>query len=370
MRANSDRSAIRSSTPRVSRVILVIAVVLIGAVAIITIHRFNVTRRVILITTDLPIDDHDGLSWMIGRFSRSFPGYSVELRFAGTEQNQERRNDKTDVYVVSSGSNMQYQLTNGNVVDIPAGVVPTSGYNAGFLDAFSRSSRASNGQVSKTVFAIPIVWAPFGLFVNRSVMQENRVPIPQSWDGMIDAIHSVAGMPAPVPIAIAGSVAGRLELVAKILSLNGGPSAHGLVETFLREGLIHPTSERLTEEDTALMVRDGRVAMVLGPTTLRRFIDVGSAPHIQFVPIPTYDGRPPVVAARVVAASLTRRGAAKSGPRDFIAFSARPEVQEGFVAASGSRPTYNSVHSSARNPDADGAVIARLGRIARLIIVE
>lgn len=329
-------------------------------------------RRVIHVTTDLPGDEREGLSWMIERFSRSFPEYSVDVRYTGAEQNDvtARRRVRTDVFVVSSNSIWEELLANGDLVDIPAQIVPESGYSRGFLDAFSRSNSGRDGRGTSAMYAVPIVWAPYGLFVNRNVMQEKGVPVPRSWDDMIDAIHRVAGTPSPIPIAVAGSVAGRVELVGRALSLNGGPAAHGLFDSLLRDGLIHPTSDRLTEEDTALMVRDGRVAMVLGPTTLRRFIDVGSAPGITFVPIPTYDGRPPVVAAKVVAAGFTRRGADKPSAREFLAFSMRPEVQEGYVAASGSRPIYNSVHSSARVPDAEGAVIAMMARIARLIIVE
>lgn len=340
-----------------------------GVLAALFAPRLLAARRTVVLYTALAPEEQVGLEAVAQGFSRDFPAYTVVYHSmpAGSATPQGR--PRADMYLLGHYALWRELAAGGLLAHVPdtigtgaAGAAITAAYTSGGLTG-------GTGDGSRR-YAVPVLWAPYGVYANRMVLTEKEAAAPESWSALMGALPRIHDHRHPVPLAVAGAVPRRMELAREVFAFNGGADGAAIFDTLLRDGLIHPSSERLDDEDTSAMLLDGRLAMVLAPATIRRSIAPEQLHRVRFYPLLTHDGRPPAVAARVVAAGAARRGLRKPAASAFLEYLTRASTQETWVSAAGSRVTFNAVHPSARVPDAEGATVAALGRIAGVILPE
>ncbi|NCN04290.1 MAG: extracellular solute-binding protein [Spirochaetales bacterium] len=242
-------------------------------------------------------------------------------------------------------------------LDILRSLVDRGYLNQAFLESYGESLGEK---------FLPILWAPYGLFVNRQVFENRGLAFPRTWEELETTTPLVRGTPNPIPLGIPGKRA--IELARWLFDRQG--IGVQVFDQWQNLGLIHPDSPTMSEEDAALLLQDGRIALVLGSLSLLYYLPVESAPNLVFRLLPPRENRSPMIPARIIGALVPDHGGETPGVQELLEFFSRPETQELWVGSVGPQIFLNPIHQEARFPNETGFGISALARNARVIRAE
>ena len=365
--------------------ILLIAALSIGALLVLTavflIVRFREDQKSLSIGTMLSPEEYRGLAYLVERFGEKNPEYRIQLSDGFGES------DNIDLYigairtgigVEESGREILPARRKWATIEVVRRLI-----EAGHLSQTLVTPIGTDGAPVDTpkYSFLPLLWSPYGLFVNLDVIKGKGYEIPLNWQELVDMVPAISGRPRPIPLALAGPRDQRLDQTRWLLTQlgpqpdtrptdRGLPSGQAVFDRWIREGLIHPMTTDLEEEDMALMLGDGRLAMVLAPLEFHRHLPRNAVDSIVFLVIPAHAGRAPAALARVVGAQVRANSIKKPVVKDFVDFLAQPANQELWVNRSGSRITFNALHRQARFPNEEGFRITALNRTMRMLRLE
>ena len=349
--------------------------------AVFLVFRFRDDQKKLHIGAMVSPEEYRGLAYLAEKFGEQNPEYRIQIS-EGIGQSE-----SVDLFVGPIGGGIG---VDGSGREILPGrrnwatleIVSRLFENGHLSQALITPIGADGGPVDTARYGfLPLLWSPYGLFVNLDVIKGKGYEIPQNWQELVEMVPAISGRPRPVPLALAGPKDQRLDQTRWLLTQlgpqpdtrptdRGLPSGQAVFDRWIREGLIHPMTTDLEEEDTALMLGDGRLAMVLAPLDFHRHLPRNSMDSIVFLVIPAHAGRAPAALARVVGAHVRGNSIKKPVVEDFVDFLAQPHNQELWVNRSGSRITFNALHRQARFPNEEGFRITALNRTMRLLRLE
>ena len=319
------------------------------------------------LVTNLLIRERRGFLSLVDDFLDQYPEYSINIVNTAGEHHQ-----NADLYLGSPTEFLAHPHRWAEINRLGIGatnqVVPRFGEPELSVQPTSFSEPLSRS-------FIPMIWSPYGLFINRQVLLDGGFSVPSDWDQLVQLIGQVFNRPRPISLAIAGPIPNRRAMMEWLIETRTiqsprGVSAANQLNSWIQNGYILPLEQEVEDADLALLLADGRVAMVLGPLHFYGNLDPDQTRAVGFVPLPGTHGLRPAVAARVVGTAVVSGSESKPVVRDFLQFLLEPRNQEQWVSRSGNRITFNSLHRNARFPNEEGFQIAQLSRIMDRVWLE
>lgn len=319
------------------------------------------------LVTNLLIRERRGFLSLVDDFLHQHPEFSIQILSTTGEYHRE-----ADLYL---GSPTQFMLHPSRWAErTKLGVGGTNEMVPRFGEPGLRVEPVALRESLDQSF-LPLIWSPYGLFINRQVLLDGGFSVPSDWDQLVQLIAQVFNRPRPISLAIAGPMANRRAMMewlidTRTLQSPRGVSASNQLDSWIQNGYILPLEQEVEDADLALLLADGRVAMVLGPLHFYGNLDPDQTRAVGFIPLPGTPGLRPALAARVVGGAVVSGSESKPVVKEFLQFLLDPRNQEQWVSRSGNRITFNSLHRNARFPNEEGFQIAQLSRIMDRLWLE
>ncbi len=346
-------------------------IVLGGGLLFLLQHRAE--QRTLRIATVLNSRETRGFNGAIDAFAENNPDFTFEVHTLDPANNAfPSDSPSADVYLISEAEvarqlprDLELAELDGPESELD---INLDNYSSGLLGAFDANAGAG-------IRMLPIVWSPYGFFVNTETFAGQGVERPSSWTAFTQAVPRISERPSPTPIGFAGEsgdIGRRLEwmLNANGPEANDQPTGAELFETWTRREFIHPGSSEMRAEDAARMLENGRLAMVFASSEFRAHLTSDGLDDVSFFPMPVHRAGAPDLAARVAGMALSERGARKPVARTFAEFLASATAQELWITSTERRFIHNTANLATRDPNSDAVTGKLLNRAVDTLFLE
>ena len=356
------------------KVIIAAALVLVGATASLLFLHHRREQQTLRVVTTLTESETLGFRGSLNAFADNNPDFTFEVHpFEPRDDAFPNDFPTADVILISQAELAQqiphnFDLAELDDPELDLEIDFQGSYSSGLLGAFEANAAGS-------IQMLPIVWSPYGFFINTETFARRGIGRPSSWTAFTEAVPGISQRPSPTPIGFAGergNIGQRLEwmLIANGPEANDQPTGAELFETWTRREFIHPGSSEMSAGDAARMLENSRLAMVFASSEFRAHLTIDGLDDVSFLPMPVYRAGAPALAARVAGMALSERGARKPVARAFAEFLASPTAQELWITSTERRFIHNTANLATRDPNSDAVTGKLLNRAVDTLFLE